>query len=96
MQSDLGRFRETHTLVVNLRRFEADYSAGGLPVARVELAATIGRASDRRVLATFTAAAQESAAENRQAAVVGALDAAFARAAAEIAARSLEALAADR
>jgi cholesterol transport system auxiliary component len=95
VQGDLGRFRASHTLVVEVRRFEADYTGGGLPVAQVALSLTLGRASDRRVLAAFTVAASEAATENRQSTVVAALDAAFARAAADLAARSFEAIAAD-
>jgi cholesterol transport system auxiliary component len=95
VQGDLGRFRATHTLVVEVRRFEADYTGGGLPVAQVELSATIGHAADRRVLASFMVSASEGAAENRQAAVVAALNAAFARAATEMAGRALDAVAAD-
>lgn len=95
VQGDLGRFRATHTLVVEVRRFEADYTAGGLPVAQVSLAVTLGRASDRRVLAAFTASASEPAAENRQSTVVAALDAAFARAAGEMAGKVFDTLAAE-
>jgi cholesterol transport system auxiliary component len=95
VQSDLGRFRATHTLVVEVRRFEADYTAGGPPVAQVALAVTVGSASDRRVLASFTASASEAVAENRQTAVVAALDAAFARAAGEMAEKVFAALAAE-
>ncbi len=95
VQGDAGRFQSTHALVVELRRFEVDYSAGGVPVAQVSLAVTLGRTSDRRVLAAFTASASESAAENRQATVVAALDAAFARAAGEMAGKVFEALAAE-
>ncbi len=94
VQGDLGRFRATHTLVIDVRRFEADYTAGGLPVAQVALAVTLGN-SDRRVLTAFTAAASESATANRQASVVAALDAAFARAAGEMADKVLAALAAE-
>jgi cholesterol transport system auxiliary component len=96
VQGDLGRFRATHTLVVDVRRFEADYTAGGPPVARVALAVTLGGVSDRRVLAAFTAEASEPAAANRQAAVVAALDTAFARAAGEMAGRVFESLAAEK
>jgi len=96
VQGDLGRFRATHTLVVDVRRFEADYTAGGLPVAQVALAVSLGRASDRRVLASFTASASEAAAENRQTAVVAALDAAFARASGEMADKVFAALATEK
>lgn len=91
VQGDFGRFRATHTLVIEVRRFEADYTGGGLPVAQVELSATIGK-TDRRVLASFTVSASESAAENRQTALVAALDAAFARAASELADRTFAAI----
>jgi cholesterol transport system auxiliary component len=94
VQGDFGRFRATHTLVVEVRRFEADYTGGGLPVAQVELTATIGK-TDRRVLASFTVSASESAAENRQTALVAALDAAFARATAELAEKAFGAISAD-
>lgn len=94
VQGDLGRFGATHTLVVEVRRFEADYTGGGPPVAQVSLSGTVGRA-DRKVLAAFTASASEGAAENRQVPVVAALDAAFAKAAADLAQRTFEAIAAD-
>jgi cholesterol transport system auxiliary component len=96
VQGDLGRFRASHTLVVEVRRFEADYTAGGTPAAQVSLAVTLGRASDRRVLAAFTASASEGAAENRQSAIVQALGAAFSRAANEAAVRAFAALSAEQ
>jgi cholesterol transport system auxiliary component len=95
VQGETGRFRTTHTIALEVRRFEADFTGGEPPVAHVELAVTIGRHSDRRALAVFTVAAEEKAAENRVTAVVAALDAAFARAAAELAGRGLDAIAAD-
>jgi cholesterol transport system auxiliary component len=95
VQGDFGRFRTTHTLSLEVRRFEADYTGGEPPVAQVELAVTLGRQSDRSVLAAFTVAAEERAAENRVSAIVAALDAAFQRAATEIAARSFDAIARD-
>lgn len=95
VQGDLGRFRASHTLVIEVRRFEADYTAGGPPVAQVSLAVTLGRASERRVLSAFTVSAGENASENRQSAVVEALGAAFARAANEAAAKVFAALEAE-
>ncbi|MGH8250381.1 MAG: ABC-type transport auxiliary lipoprotein family protein [Steroidobacteraceae bacterium] len=95
VQGDFGRFSTTHTLALEVRRFEADYTAGEPPVAQVAFAVTLGRLSDRQVLASFTVEAKETAAANRVSAVVAALDAAFARAAGEIAERSFEAIAAD-
>jgi cholesterol transport system auxiliary component len=95
VQGDVGRFGATHTLVIEVRRFEADYTGGGLPVAQVEFAVTLGRNSDREVIASFVSAASEGAAENRQSSLVAALDAAFARATAELSGRVFDALGAD-
>ncbi len=95
MQGDFGRFNATHALALEIRRFEADYSAGEPPVAQVAFAVTLGRLSDRLVLTSFTVAAEEKASANRVSAVVAALDAAFARAAGEIAGRGFEAIAQD-
>jgi cholesterol transport system auxiliary component len=95
VQDEVGRFNATHTLVIEVRRFEADYTGAGPPVAQVALSATLGRNSDRQVLASFTTSASESASENRQAPLVAALDTAFARATADVAAQSFAALEAE-
>lgn len=95
VQGDLGRFRATYVLSVNVQVFEADYTAGAVPTARVVLAATLGRQADRRVLASFSVATAQPAAANRLTEVVAALDGAFGRAATEVATRSFDAIAAD-
>ncbi|HXV40019.1 MAG TPA: ABC-type transport auxiliary lipoprotein family protein [Steroidobacteraceae bacterium] len=95
VQGDLGRFHATHVLSVKVQYFEADYTAGAVPTARVVLAATLGRQADRRVLASFSVATSQPAAANRLTEVVAALDAAFGRAATEVATRSFDAIAAD-
>jgi cholesterol transport system auxiliary component len=95
VQGDFGRFQSTHSIALEVRRFEADYTGGTPPVAQVALVVTVGRHSDRQVLAAFSVAAEERAAENRVSAVVAALDAAFGRAAAEVAANSLEVISRD-
>jgi len=95
VQSDVGRFRATHALVVDVRRFEADYTGGGLPIAQVEFSAAVGRLSDAHVLASFTVSAREEVVENRQTSVVAALEAAFAGVSREMAAKALTAIEAD-
>jgi cholesterol transport system auxiliary component len=95
VQGDFGRFRSTHSIALEVRRFEADYTGGTPPVAQVALAVTVGRHSDRQVLAAFSVVAEERAGENRVSAVVAALDAAFGKAAAEVAANSLDVIARD-
>jgi ABC-type uncharacterized transport system auxiliary subunit len=95
VQGDFGRFRTTHTLTLEVRRFEADYTSGEPPVAHVAFAVMLGRQSDRGVVAAFTVEAEERATENRVSAVVAALDLAFGRAASELAGKSLEAIAND-
>ncbi len=95
VQGDLGRFRTTHVLSLKLESFEADYTGGGTPVARVALAVTLGRQSDRQVLASFTVVIERPASANRLTEVVAVLDAAFARALTEVATRSFDALQGD-
>ena len=95
VQSGFGRLRTTHSLSVEVRRFEADYTGGEIPVAQVALAVTVGRQSDRRVIASFTVSADQGASENRVSSVVAALDAAFAKAAADAAGQFLDAIARD-
>jgi ABC-type uncharacterized transport system auxiliary subunit len=95
VEADPGHFRATHVLGIEISRLEADYSAGGLPVARVTMTATVARSGDRRPLATTTAAAETAARTNTLAGVVAALDDAFGKAASEIVTRADDALAAD-
>jgi len=95
VQGHFGGFRATHVLTLEVRRLEADYTAGAVPVARVTLAATLGRQSDRQVLASWSVATQEQASANRLTEVVAALDAAFDRAAAELATRTFDAIGED-
>jgi ABC-type uncharacterized transport system auxiliary subunit len=94
-QGDLGRFRATHVLMLEVQRFDADYTAGATPVAQVTLTATLGRQPERRVLASWSVATQEPASANRKTEVVAALDRAFGRAVTEIAIRSFETIGAD-
>jgi len=95
VEADPGYFRATHVLGVEVARLEADYSAGGLPVARVTMSATVARSGDRKALATMTAAAETAAGANTLGAVIAALDDAFGKAASEIITRADDALVAD-
>ena len=95
VEADPGRFRATHVLGLEVIRFESDYGGGGDPVARVVMNATLARHGDRRALASWSAAGEAPASANTLTAVTAALDAAFARAAVELAGPALEALAAD-
>ena len=92
VQGDGGRFRATHILEIEVRRFEADYSAGGLPVARVTLAANLGLQSDRRVLDSWAIATEVPATANRLTEVIAALDEACREAVTALAARAFVAL----
>lgn len=97
VEGDPARFRASHVLGLEVRRFEADYvdATGAAPVARVLLAATVGRYGDRRALQSWTIAAEAPAAANTLGAVTAALDEAFGQAASEIIARGAQAIAAD-
>lgn len=68
-------------LDVELRRFEADYPAGGAaPGVRVEMLVTLVEARPARRVASFLATGAATATENRRAAVVVAFEAATAQA----------------
>lgn len=97
VEGDPARFRASHVLGLEVRRFEADYTAaaGGAPVARVTVTATVGRYGDRRSLQSWTVATETPAAGNTLGGVIAALDGAFGKAVQEIVARSAQAIAAD-
>lgn len=97
VEGDPARFRASHVLGLEVRRFEADYAvtAGAAPVARVTLTATVGRYGDRRALESWTVATETPAAANTLSAVTAALDDAFGKAVQEVVARSAQAIAAD-
>ena len=84
VEADPGRLRPTHVLAVELTRLEADYSAGGLPVARVEMTASLAGHAERRPLSSWTVRAEQPAAANTLTAVMAALDEAFQRAGVEV------------
>ena len=95
VEGDPGHFRATHVLGVEIARFEADYSAGGAPVARVTMTATVARYGNRKALMTTTASAEAIGQANTLTSVIAAIDEAFGRAATEIVNRADDALAAD-
>lgn len=84
-----------YALRATLRHFEADSTAGGAPVVRVAFDVTVGRRSDRGVVASWTAEGRATADAERMGAVVAAFDAANAAALRDIAARSVEVIIAD-
>ena len=85
-----------YALRVSIRRFEADYSSGdGAPTVQVAFDCTLGRRSDRGIVATFVAAATVPADADRMAAVITAFDAATSEALRSIEAQTLAAIAAD-
>ena len=70
-------FAYDETLQIELRDFQADYSGEGAPQVRVALDCTLGRRSDRAVLATFRLEGSAAAAADRMSAIVAAFDAAL-------------------
>jgi len=84
VEADPTRFRPTHVLSVELTRLEADYTAGGVPVARVEMTATVARHPERRALSSWTVRAEQPASADTLTAVMAALDEAFRRAGVEV------------
>jgi ABC-type uncharacterized transport system auxiliary subunit len=80
-------------LDVELRRFEADGSAGGAPVVHVVLQASLVDARTARRVASFTSEATAAAEGDRRAAIIAAFDRASAQAVNDVVARVGEAVA---
>ena len=75
VQDSNSPFPSDYLLQIAVRRFEADYTAGGpAPEVHVVLDCTLGRREGRDVIATFTAAGAAPAAANRLGAVVAAFE----------------------
>jgi cholesterol transport system auxiliary component len=82
---DTSPYAPRYSLRVTLRRFEADYTAGGgAPTVHVVLDCTLGRHRDRELLASFTAQGASVAKEDRLNEVVAAFEAATAAAMAQL------------
>jgi ABC-type uncharacterized transport system auxiliary subunit len=84
-----------YSLRLAVRHFEADASAGGPPLVRVQFDCTVSRRADRSVVATFVAAAEVPAEAQRMNAVVAAFDTATGVALTEVTRRTTEILLAD-
>jgi ABC-type uncharacterized transport system auxiliary subunit len=97
---DAAPFAPRYDLRVTLRRFEADYTAGGsgagdVPTVHVSLDCTLGRRRDRALLASFTAQGSARADADRMASVVAAFEAATASAVSQLTQATTTAIAAD-
>ena len=86
VQPDATAFAADDVLQIEIRRCQAEYTADGPPVVRVQLLATLGRQSDRTLLASVTAESSRSAGANRMQAVVAAFQGAVGDALAQLAA----------
>ena len=94
---DTSPFAPRYNLRCTLRRFEADYTAGGrAPTVHVALDCTLGRHRDRVLLGSFTAQGSSVASEDRLNAVVAAFEAASATAMTELGRATADALAAEK
>jgi cholesterol transport system auxiliary component len=78
-----------YELLLTVRRFEADYAAGGLPVARVTLECVLTAGAPRRVVGRCDAEAAEPAGANRMGEIVAALERAAQRVLADIRTRAV-------
>ena len=80
VESEDAPFGSSYLLEVEIRHFEADYTAGGLPVIRVELTGTLGKRVDRTVMLSYTASGQVTADADRLLSVTSAFQSALAQA----------------
>ena len=85
VQDSGSAFSSDYLLQIVIRRFEADYSAGGgAPEVHVVLDCTVGRRTGREIVGTFMAEGSSTAAANRLGDVVGAFEVAANQALADI------------
>jgi cholesterol transport system auxiliary component len=93
VQDSSSTFPSEYVLQIVIRRFEADYTANpALPEIHVVFDCTIGRRSNREVLASYMAEGSATAAANRLADVVTAFESASNQALAVIVQRSAQAV----
>jgi len=86
VQDSGSAFSSDYLLQIVIRRFEADYSAGGsAPEVHVVLDCTVGRRAGREIVGSFMAQGSSTAAANRLGDVVGAFEVAANQALADIA-----------
>jgi ABC-type uncharacterized transport system auxiliary subunit len=86
VESDAAPFAARYVLGLELQHFEAVYDTPGPPHIRVALVGTLGRSSDRVVIASFTAHSEVRAEADRMQAVITAFDQATGEALAQLAA----------
>jgi cholesterol transport system auxiliary component len=87
VESDTGPFPSEYVLSLELRHFEAEYTASGPPTAHVALVATLGRRGKRDVIVSCSADSQVKAEADRMQAVVAAFEQATGEALSQLAAQ---------
>jgi cholesterol transport system auxiliary component len=74
VESDAGPFATDYVLSLELRHFEAEYTGAGPPTVHVALMCTLGRRTDRDVIASFDADSSVTADADRMQSVVAAFE----------------------
>ena len=87
VESDSGPFPAEYVLSLELRHFEAEYTATGPPMVHVALDASLGRRGKRDIIVSCSADSQVNAEADRMQAVVAAFEQATGEALAQLAAR---------
>jgi ABC-type uncharacterized transport system auxiliary subunit len=85
VSTDASAFASSYWLEIEVADFQAEYASGGAPpTINVRLLARVASAGDRNILGSFTAAARQTATDNRLTAIVDAYERAVNSALAEI------------
>jgi len=92
VQDSSSAFSSDYLLQIVIQRFEADYPGRDSPAIHVTLDCTLGKRTDREIVASFTAQGSAVASANRLAEVVSAFETASSQALASIAEQSLRAV----
>ncbi|HUO19946.1 MAG TPA: ABC-type transport auxiliary lipoprotein family protein [Steroidobacteraceae bacterium] len=91
VQDSASAFSPEYVLQISVRRFEADYTAGGAPQVEVVLDCTLGARQGRELAASFVAAGSAPAASDHMREVVAAFERASSTALASLEAQTASA-----
>ena len=94
--TEQSRVSSEYVLDITVRDFQAEYASdNGAPSAHVTILGRLIRVTDRQLVETFTATAQNRASDNRMTAVAAAFEAAAHKVVLELAQKTAAAIAAD-
>jgi cholesterol transport system auxiliary component len=94
--AEQSRISSDYVLDVTVRDFQAEYTSDAAPTAHVTILGRLVRVTDRQLVDTFAASAQNHASDNRMTAVAAAFEAAAQKVALELAQKTAATIVGDQ